>query len=636
MALAETAALVASLELQDKFSKTAAKFDATVTKMDSRTRSLERIGENIGRGARNTIDNIGRIGVVAGGIIAANVAFGVKSLAELEKVEAQTQAVLASTKNAAGLTAGEIRDLAEEYENLNATIDDKVIQSGENLLLTFTNINKKAFEPALQAALDMNEAMGGGEEGLQQTIIRVGKALQDPINGATALRRVGVNLTDQQREQIETLVEQNDLYGAQRLILDELAKEFGGSFAAAGQTATGKFAKLKDAIEEAQMSLATAFLPVLEKVADKLTTFLADPKVQQRIEDFGETLADGFDDAVEFVSNLPWETIGNSLEIAGKGAQTLLKAFTSLPDWVQTAVLTGWGLNKLTGGALGNIAGELTKMAFGGLRGSTPATPVFTKEVGLPGGGAPGVPGGGGVGGTLLRGAGLATILVGAALALDQIEEHIDGPGFAEQKKGNDLLSQIFGEQKKQGAATPIGQFDPANRGGTIPVNVTKLPPGAFKATELAIDHLNKDIKSNLEKGDVLAAARDQRALMNLHRLNGTLDDRTNRIVIRLGAVNQALSKANRNLDEGNERQRDLARGIDAARERIGTGFQATNSQLGSANSKLSAIQAKDFSPNIGVTVNASTSVSVSDVIRGVTHASFASQVRHGFTEGLA
>ena len=48
----------------------------------------------------------------------------------------------------------------------------------------------------------------------------------------------------------------------------------------------------------------------------------------------------------------------------GQGADALLTTFTSLPPWVQTAVLTGWGLNKLTGGALGNIAGILTKSAL--------------------------------------------------------------------------------------------------------------------------------------------------------------------------------------------------------------------------------------------------------------------------------
>ena len=83
---------------------------------------------------------------------------------------------------------------------------------------------------------------------------------------------------------------------------------------------------------------------------------------------------------------MPWaEHRCGAARLLGTGAKALLTAFTSLPPWVQTAVLTGWGLNKLTGGALGNIAGTLTKAAFGSIRGGTPATPVYTKEVGIPG-----------------------------------------------------------------------------------------------------------------------------------------------------------------------------------------------------------------------------------------------------------
>lgn len=414
MALADTAKLVASLELQDKFSNTASKFDRTVAGMEQKTGTLGRIGGRITSGVGTAVGNLQRIGLVAGGVLAANVAAGVQSLDKLENVETQTKAVLKSTSGAAGETADDIRKLAEQYENLNATVDDKVIQSGENLLLTFTAIDKKGFQPALQAALDMNQAMGGGEEGLQNTIIRVGKALQDPIRGATALRRVGVNLTEQQQKQIKTLVDSNRLYDAQQLILKELSKEFGGSFAAAGATATAKFAKFRDAIEDAQQSLATAFLPLLTKVADKLSTFLADPKVQAQIEDFGKGLASGLDQVVEFAGKLPWQQIGDSFKLAGQGAKIILDAFVGLPPWVQTAVLTGWGLNKLTGGALTGIVGELGKGLIGqfAARGATPANPLFVSDVtgGLGGGAA-------GAGGGLLGTA--AKFIIGPAIAAE-------------------------------------------------------------------------------------------------------------------------------------------------------------------------------------------------------------------------
>ena len=77
-------------------------------------------------------------------------ALGLNSLIKLEQAQAQTAAVLKSTGEAAGINGEQVTALAEKYESLNATIGDEVIRSAENMLLTFTNIKGKAFEPALR------------------------------------------------------------------------------------------------------------------------------------------------------------------------------------------------------------------------------------------------------------------------------------------------------------------------------------------------------------------------------------------------------------------------------------------------------------------------------------------------------
>jgi hypothetical protein len=396
IALADTAALVATLELKDKFSKTAKSAETSLDRLTDKTTTLGRVGSDVGRGLGAAATNLTRLGVIGIGFLGANVAAGIQSLQRLEEVTTATNAVIASTGGVAGVTAKQVRDLAEEYENLNATMDDKVIQSGENLLLTFTSINKDAFQPALEAALNLNQAMGGGEEGLQGTIIQVGKALQDPVRGLTALRRVGVNFTKAQEDQIKALVEANDLYGAQKIVLAELSREFGGQFAAAGQTATAKFAKFKDTIEDSQMALATAFLPALVRVSDKLNTLLADPATQAAISNIGQELADAFDSLVALVGNLPWTSIGDAFRLMGTGSKALLDAFVGLPPWVQTAVLTGWGLNKLTGGALGSIVSTLATGLIKGILGITAGVVNINAGIvngpGLPGGKGPGLP----------------------------------------------------------------------------------------------------------------------------------------------------------------------------------------------------------------------------------------------------
>jgi hypothetical protein len=273
---------------------------------------------------------------------------------------------------------------------------------------------------------------------LQSTIIQVGKALNDPIKGVSALRRVGVQLSEDQEKQIKTLIEQNDLYGAQSIILDELTTQFGGRFAAAGTTAEGKAAALRDRIEDVQKALAGPLIPAIDRARDKLIEFLGSDRVIGGAEKLGEAIAGLFTDQniergvgmveglidrittgdfsgmtagiggiVSSVAGLPWQAIGDAAKLLGTGAKAVLDTFTSMPAWVQTAVLTGWGLNKLTGGALGGIVGELGKGLIKGVLGMTAG--VVHLKAGTVVGGA------GGTGGAVGGGAGRAGRLAGAA-----------------------------------------------------------------------------------------------------------------------------------------------------------------------------------------------------------------------------
>ena len=133
---------------------------------------------------------------------------------------------------------------------------------------------------------------------MQGNIIQSARRSNDPIRGLTdSPAGRAWRSARPKRIRSRSWSAANDLYGAQQIILQELATEFGGSFARAGDTTAGKFAKVKDAIEDAQIALATAFLPLISKAADQLSTFLADPAVIARIKDFGTTLSGGLEQA---------------------------------------------------------------------------------------------------------------------------------------------------------------------------------------------------------------------------------------------------------------------------------------------------------------------------------------------------
>jgi phage-related protein len=152
--------------------------------------------------------------------------------------------------------------------------DDEAILGGESMLLTFTNIGKEVFPEATKTILDMSQALG---QDLQSSAMQLGKALNDPVQGITALRRVGVAFTDDQEKMIKTMVEMGDVAGAQKLILAELSKEFGGSAEAAGETMAGQLAILNTEFENVKEEAGTAFLPVLKDlvvVAKQLMPYL--------------------------------------------------------------------------------------------------------------------------------------------------------------------------------------------------------------------------------------------------------------------------------------------------------------------------------------------------------------------------
>jgi hypothetical protein len=190
---------------------------------------------------------------------------------ESNKIARITAQAIKSTGGAANVTAGQVGKLATAISNKTGK-DDEAIQSGQNLLLTFTNIRNETgkgndiFNQASQAIVDMTAALNNGEvssSGLKASSIQLGKALNDPIKGVTALRKVGVSFTEQQTKQIKKLVEAGKTLDAQKIILRELGKEFGGAAAAS----TDPMEKLRVIVGNLGEQLGNVLLPALTVIA---------------------------------------------------------------------------------------------------------------------------------------------------------------------------------------------------------------------------------------------------------------------------------------------------------------------------------------------------------------------------------
>ena len=259
----------------------------TVSVTDNASAPLRKVGQEtdkLGTSAGGTGASMLTMGLAitavtatVGAVVSA-LASAVAMSAELARVNAQTGAVLRSTGGISGMTADAVRDLASSLETLTG-VDEIAIQSAQNMLLTFTNIGASTMPAATKAVLDMAVAMNGGlipsEQELAKTSIQVGRALQDPIDGVTALRRVGVQLSDEQQELVKHLVATGRGAEAQALILKELQVEFGGSAEAASK-ARGGVDQARDAFEDAKRALGDRLIPAMKDTQKQMYLFAAD------------------------------------------------------------------------------------------------------------------------------------------------------------------------------------------------------------------------------------------------------------------------------------------------------------------------------------------------------------------------
>lgn len=250
--------------------------------------SLQLAGEKIG-GVMKTAGNALTLGLTV-----PLVAFGaasVKAALDSESAMAELNAVIKSTGGVAGVTAKAVTDYATAMQKVTK-FDDEAIISGQSMLLTFTKIGKDVFPMASTAMLNMAEKFGSVDEAAMQ----LGKALNDPVQGVGALRRVGVLLSAQQEQQIKDFMAVGDAASAQKVILGELETEFGGLAEAAGATTAGKFIQFKNALGDLQEVVGAALLPSLISLTNALRVLVdwfmkLPPFMQNAIIGFGIFLA---------------------------------------------------------------------------------------------------------------------------------------------------------------------------------------------------------------------------------------------------------------------------------------------------------------------------------------------------------
>lgn len=164
---------------------------------------------------------------------------------ETRRLTAQLDQAIANTGNTARTSGQEVADFADRLERSTGRAAEEILAVSSNLA-TF-GFNREVFFEVIELADDMAAAWGGD---LRQNIEGVARALADPEKGLAMLTKRGITFTDQQQAQIAAFRQQNDLIGAQGVILEALQEQVRGVAAAGFTGLTAAQARATLATEE--------------------------------------------------------------------------------------------------------------------------------------------------------------------------------------------------------------------------------------------------------------------------------------------------------------------------------------------------------------------------------------------------
>lgn len=259
-------AVVANVAINIEGKNAQAVLDALQKKVTSLNGSFDKVkagGTGAGSGIASALS-----GIVAP---AAAVATAVAALKQGFDLLATKQADIANLENGLKDLVGNSQEAAKVLVGIADELGKKTLFNEEDftqgfkLLTSFKSIATDSYERVATAAADVAQVTN---QDVNQSLLQLAKALEDPEKGLTALARSGTQFTEQQKQQVKALVASGDKLGAQNFILKELERQYGGAAVAAGSAG---LAGVLDTLGEVTRDFLRAVAAVL---ATPLQSFL--------------------------------------------------------------------------------------------------------------------------------------------------------------------------------------------------------------------------------------------------------------------------------------------------------------------------------------------------------------------------
>lgn len=292
-----------------------------------------------------------------------------KSLIEAGETAGTSNARIGQVAKSMGLFGGETQRVTDRLVKLaNVTarqtgVDQNQIKLTQAKLMSFKELAVTAgtvgdhFDRATKAAVDMGAAGFGTAE---QNAVQLGKALNDPIKGITALARSGVTFTEAEKEKIKTLVQSNKMHEAQALVLSAIEKQVGG---VAKATANGTD-KIKVAWSQVKEKLGTSLVPMVDKLANFINE-KAMPAFDRWAETSGKKLGPALEKLGGFITTTIFPTLVAVIPVIGQIGRATLPLIQQIASMLIPALQHLSGLIATHPALFGALAAAIVGVAGG-------------------------------------------------------------------------------------------------------------------------------------------------------------------------------------------------------------------------------------------------------------------------------
>jgi len=236
-------------------------------------KTTKRIDSNV-RGLSAGFKKLGGFAKIAlGGFAITKVVGFLKQSVRAADDAAKAQKRLDAVFTASGLKGSKLfKDLNQQAKSIaiKLGIDDAEVAAVQLKLSAYLEAfafqgaeGAKKFEEVTKLAFDIDAAGLADAETAAKTL---GRVLLEPLDAASRLKKLGIQLTNDQIDSIKELVAQGKIAEAQSIILDAISKQVGGT-AEANTTALDR---LNTAISRIVGAIGILFLPLLEPLAKGL------------------------------------------------------------------------------------------------------------------------------------------------------------------------------------------------------------------------------------------------------------------------------------------------------------------------------------------------------------------------------